>query len=132
MKFQVFLNENFRDSVVFGFDPASDMLREAVSFEQEPSGDIQADLEKVFDYLNIGGDPGFNLSHNEYSQRYREEQNRSLSKGDVIIAGDQAYAVASYGFKEVGMPGVEIAIKRYNRRLRNAIGGLLDEMEKMS
>jgi hypothetical protein len=121
MKYSIYLNES-RDSF-FGFDPDNAELRFANSVDLE--GVVHENLENIFDQLNIGGDL---IPHSDLSRRYREDGNRSLSKGDVISvssydSGPRFYAVAGSGYREIDSNAFVAAQRRYNVSLLEALAG---------
>src|SRR5512139_3174672 len=99
MRIQVYLNEGqdnffgFRNK--FADDPR---LRLAAEFDlADPTGTetVYTRLHEVFEQLNIGGDL---VPAKDYTEAYRAAGNRSLSVGDVVVVGEVAYAVASFGW----------------------------------
>jgi len=80
------------------FDPNA-LYREVAAFAIESTGDPLEDCETVFEICNsypqeIHCDPKYigQVSH------YRDEQNRSLSVGDVVQIGEAAFHVDPSGF----------------------------------
>ena len=107
MNVKVYLNHGgmFRK-----FDPATAELHLAAEFELDVGSDdasfhghpidadVYAALELVFKQLNVGGDL---VPATEWTRRYRAEGNRSLSVGDVVVIGEIAYSVGSFGWHQV-------------------------------
>lgn len=93
---KVYLNENLRDSFVRGYVPG-DPLRLAASWEERFQRNPGEILEHVFDELNI------DEPTESWAREYRANRNRSLSKGDVVVFGETAWACESVGWKQVAM-----------------------------
>jgi len=94
----VYLKEDMDFLGSRNFDPNA-LYREAAAFAIESTGDPLADCETVFAICNsypeeMHCDPKYigQVSH------YRDEQNRSLSVGDVVQIGEAAFHVDSFGF----------------------------------
>jgi len=117
---KVYLNED--ENGFFGFHtnkfsqfPATPALRLAVSFDLDervtgdPKDNVKLILSSVFEQLNIGGDL---IPASDYTVEYRANRNRSLSVGDVVIVGESAYAVASFGWDPVSTDELVAAIGR--------------------
>ncbi|MFZ2174251.1 MAG: hypothetical protein WAW17_09480 [Rhodococcus sp. (in: high G+C Gram-positive bacteria)] len=91
------LHNEARDAMLIGYTDG-DPLREVIRFEMDPRRDVEVNLEEVFEAFN---EPGPRLVEFDVVRRYRAERNRSLSKGDVVLYGEVAYAVAAAGFVRV-------------------------------
>lgn len=63
--------------------------------------------EEAFRLFNIGDDPTFG-EPSEIAVQYRRRRNRSLSVGDVVVVGTNAYAVASFGFDPITVDPAQI------------------------
>lgn len=108
----VYLNEG-KDHF-FGFknefSPAA--LRKAAEFDQAPeliaqfqdTGKPIRALEDVFAQLNIDSPTA------DWAVAYRAERNRSLSVGDVVVIGETAWAVASFGWDRISSEDLAAAI----------------------
>lgn len=70
-------------------------------------------LEQVFEQLNIGGDL---VPATDWTLRYRNARNRSLSVGDVVVLGEMAYAVADMGFERITTDDLTSALARTGER----------------
>lgn len=68
----------------------ADAIREPRTFEYEADGRPGDILDAAFERFNIGED--------EIARRYRAAGNRSLSVGDVVVVGENAWRVAPVGF----------------------------------
>lgn len=66
-------------------------------------------LERVFEQLNIGGDL---VPAEPWTDAYRAAGNRSLSVGDVVVVGEAAFAVGSYGWDAVPTGDLVAAINK--------------------
>jgi hypothetical protein len=93
---QVFLNTDGHDGFHNAYSPPS--VRLAARFElpdrllrQLSAGVPVAALEAIYEQLNIGGTRGIPAAPS--TVRYRNDGNRSLSVGDVVVVGETAYAV---------------------------------------
>lgn len=104
----VLLNES--DGHFFtGYEPGA-ALRQAAVFELDGTliapdgvGTPTRALEMVFEQLNIDAPTA------EWAQQYRADRNRSLSKGDVVLLGEVAYAVAGEGWTAVTLAAKQIS-----------------------
>jgi len=115
---KIYLNEG--QDHFFGFHNEfadAPALRLAATFElpaalvtQLTSGQPITALETVFEQLNIGGEPGYPAE--PWTTEYRSHRNRSLSTGDVVVLGENAYAVASFGWDHVPTADLLTAIDR--------------------
>ena len=56
-------------------------------------------LGHVFEQLNIGGDMG--VPAEPWTIEYRHNRNRSLSVGDVVVIGECAFSVESFGWRRI-------------------------------
>lgn len=54
-------------------------------------------LEQAFRELNV------DYPSQDWAQEYRQRRNRSLSVGDVVVIGEQAWACDSFGWTRVTM-----------------------------
>jgi hypothetical protein len=110
-KTQVFLNvgtDPFRP-----FDVATAVLVKAAEFDLSPlitsavtNGQPLRALELVFEELNIGDGSNY-----DWTAQYRANGNRSLSVGDVVVVGETAWAVGSFGWDRVYTDALIEAIK---------------------
>lgn len=104
-KVQVYINEFERTASRSKFDgyQPGDPLRLAVEFETYQVANVQRLLDTVFDTLNIeGAQPLGTLTREAIASYHRLYP--SLSVGDVVVVDGHAWAVESFGFKEVAMP----------------------------
>lgn len=103
---QVFHNTS-RDGMGFGFrnDYSPSSVRRVARFEL--SGTITSQLsagvpvfalDTVYEQLNIGA---VLIPAEPWTVQYRNDGNRSLSTGDVVVVGEVAYAVASFGWQQI-------------------------------
>jgi hypothetical protein len=107
---RVFHNNNPRDAMVFGFQPApyqdgdtqqpAHTVTEVFSYPAQP--DDPHPVPFAYDLCNVGDDPAFFNPPDPRAVEYRERANRSLSVGDVVAVHDERgtrwYACASVGF----------------------------------
>ena len=68
-----------------------------VPVELVDSGTPHTVLNQAFEQLNI------DYPTEEWAKQYRQNRNRSLSVGDVVVVGEQAYACASVGWQAVSL-----------------------------
>lgn len=110
---KVYLNES-RDSFagfVNQFSPAA--LRKVIEFDLDgravgdPATNVNLILESVFEQLNIGGDL---IPAAEYTKVYRQNRNRSLSVGDVVVVGETAFSCESAGWKAISTDALTAAL----------------------
>lgn len=90
MRVDILLNTNTRDSFMRGYQPGDPMVRGG-HFEVEAWGPIDA-CNKVWRLANVGDDPDFGTPDPQ-AVEYRENRQRSLSIGDIVVVGEQAYSV---------------------------------------
>lgn len=90
------------------FDATTAQLREAVSFDTDvvDLADLQGQLRRVFEQLNIDTPTA------DWAKRYRENRNRSLSVGDVVVIGETAWVVARFGWDQISGADVTAAVER--------------------
>lgn len=69
-------------------------------------------LNPVYEQLNVGGDV---IPAEEYTTAYRAAGNRSLSVGDVVVIGNEAFTVARFGFTAVRNIEVRFSARRFDR-----------------
>ncbi|MFC4859254.1 hypothetical protein [Actinophytocola glycyrrhizae] len=110
---RVFHNNNPRDAMVFGFQPApyqvgdteqpAHTVTEVFSYTALP--DDPYPVQFAYDLCNIGDDPTFFDRPDPRAVEYRDRANRSLSVGDVVAVHDNRgergtrwYACAHAGF----------------------------------
>jgi hypothetical protein len=76
-----------------------DRLYEALVFESglPACGDVHRLLEIVFEQLNIDEPKAL------WATEYRNHRNRSLSVGDVVVVGEQAWGVDRFGWTPVSV-----------------------------
>ena len=88
----------------FGPYTVGDSLSEAITFESAlpACGDIHRLLEIVFHQLNIDEPKAL------WAIEYRRRRNRSLSVGDVVTVGEQAWAVDSVGWTSVSIEAHQV------------------------
>jgi hypothetical protein len=81
-----------------------DMLHEAISFTTgyPACGHIDRLLRIILEQLNI------DEPHADWAKEYRNGRSRSLSVGDVVIVGEQAFAVEPDGWKPVRVEAFQI------------------------
>ena len=102
------LSEDFR-ATCMGFDPEAPYAA-GFAIDIESTGDVDADLETVFDICNSSGP--FTHQGVEYPaelhcparyeedvKAYRAAGNRSLSVGDLVQIGEATFSVERFGFK---------------------------------
>lgn len=92
MRIQIYLNQNTRDSFIKGY-AEGDPLTLICDAEMKEGWT----LEKIYEA---------NQHSDDTDPWYR---GRSLSKGDVIVVDDEAYAVATVGFERVLIPELQDA-----------------------
>lgn len=85
---------NVRDVAWQPYKAGQDVYH-AITYTEAP-GDPLALCERAFTRFNIG-DP----FDDEIVREYRDARHRSLSVGDVVVVGADAYTVASFGFDPV-------------------------------
>jgi hypothetical protein len=114
MKIMMYLNETRCGRFGFRNEGGPAALRLAARFDVDDSiagkiidGKPIAALETVFEQLNIGGDM---VPAEPWTTAYRAAGNRSLSVGDVVVVGDAAFAVASFGWDRVTTAELQAAI----------------------
>jgi hypothetical protein len=111
---KVYLNES--DDSFFGFvnkfSPAQ--LRKAIEFDVAlPTGpdqshrQVAALLEIVFTQLNVGGNL---IPATPWTVVYRENRNRSLSVGDVVVVGESAFACGKFGWDAISTDALTAAL----------------------
>ena len=79
-------------------DAATAQLREAARFDVDAPAtatELNWLLSSVFEQLNIDAPAA------DWARRYRDERNRSLSVGDVVVVGETAWAVARLGWDQI-------------------------------
>ena len=83
---------------------AGDALVQALAFETgfPACGSVERLLNIVFEQLNIDEPQA------DWAVRYRAERNRSLSVGDVVVVGEQAWAVERWGFTPVSVAAHQV------------------------
>lgn len=83
---------------------AGDMLVEAMVFESPlpACGSIERLLDIVWDQLNIDAPTA------SWAVEYRQRRNRSLSVGDVVSVGEQAWAVGVVGWTLVSIESSQV------------------------
>lgn len=95
-----------------GFDyqyiPASHPLVKVFEYDQP---DVELDpaklLADIYRLFNVGDDPHFGTP-SDLAKRYRSRRLRSLSVGDVVRIGDQAYSCESVGWQERAQDQLDI------------------------
>jgi hypothetical protein len=97
---KVLLNQTSR----FMAYSAGDRLVQALVFESgfPACGSVDRLLNIVFEQLNI------DEPRADWAIRYRVERNRSLSVGDVVVVGEQAWAVDSVGWTPVSVEAGQV------------------------
>jgi hypothetical protein len=107
---RVFHNNNPRDGMMLGFQPAPYMVggteqpahtvTEVFSYPLLP--DAPHPVQFAYDLCNVGDDPDFFQPPDPRAVEYRDRANRSLSVGDMVAVHDEHgtrwYAVADAGF----------------------------------
>lgn len=107
MRVTVYLNEG--PGRFFKFDPAEARLLLAAAFELDPKDwPVEHLLSHIYEQLNVGGDM---VEATEWTERYRANRNRSLSVGDVVVLGETAWAVASFGFDRITTEALQGAME---------------------
>jgi hypothetical protein len=75
---------------------AVDQLYQAAEFvDTLPTGGVDNLLVNIWHQLNV------DYPTTDWAQRYRENRNRSLSVGDVVVIGETAHAVDMIGWSVV-------------------------------
>lgn len=115
MKVKVYLNEG--PGRFINYEVTMAQLRLAAEFEidpefyftllKTPQGRIDAILGMIFEQLNVGGEF---VTATEWTTKYRANRNRSLSVGDVVTLDETAWAVQSFGFRQISTEDLEGAI----------------------
>ena len=86
-----------------GFDPEKAELTMVMShnlactdadLEFQPSGTLRL-LDVIYKATNLRENPG------EFTAEYNRRGLRSLSVGDVVVIGEQAWAVSGFGWKKI-------------------------------
>lgn len=100
---KVLLNATSR-FMEYGSGGKPDSLYQAISFDSPPPacGSMRRLLDIVWEQLNI------DQPQAEWAIEYRRRRNRSLSVGDVIVLGEQAWAVDSVGFTPVSVAASQV------------------------
>lgn len=116
---QVFLNTSHDGYDGFRNQYSPPSVRLALKFELDDTithklydGVPVTALERVFEQLNVGGQPGFPAAE-PWCVEYRHNGNRSLSVGDVVVVGGTAYAVDSFGWHSITTDELLDAISRH-------------------
>lgn len=83
---------------------AGDHLLQALVFECgfPACGSVDRLLDIVYEQLNIDEPKA------DWAIDYRARRNRSLSVGDVVVVGEQAWAVTSWGFTPVSVMAQQV------------------------
>ena len=90
--------EGRHSAMLDGYRPGDPMVR-VFTYQADPAGrSPEAVAEEAFAICN--GHPG-NAHGEELSRRYYQRELRSVSKGDVVVVGEVALAVASIGWTPV-------------------------------
>jgi hypothetical protein len=92
---KVYLNTNERESFLRGYVPG-DLLRLAVAWRTTQHSPSE-ELNRAFRELNIDSPT------TDWAKDYRASRNRSLSKGDVVVFGETAWACESVGWKQISL-----------------------------
>lgn len=76
-----------------------DSLYQAISFDSPPPscGSMKRLLDIIWEQLNI------DVPQTNWAIEYRRRRNRSLSVGDVVVLGEQAWACESVGWRPVSV-----------------------------
>jgi hypothetical protein len=106
MKVQVYLNEGEDNFLGFHNKFANTpVLHRVAEFHMDdkltqPAGPGASPdaLHIVWEQLNVGGDI---VPAEPWTVQYRRDGNRSLSVGDVVVLGEIAYAVATFGWDRI-------------------------------
>lgn len=86
------------DEAFTPFDPETARLRWGVQWEERGEiFDVPIYLGYIFMQLNV--DEPCEM----WAVRYRQQRNRSLSVGDVIVVGEVAYGVDRVGFERISL-----------------------------
>ena len=92
-----------------GFAPAAARLHLAGEFEVAAPGSQAAAFEALddaFTQLNVAGEI---VAAADYTLAYRAAGHRSLSVGDVLVLGENAFAVARFGFDVIPAAALQTA-----------------------
>jgi hypothetical protein len=95
MRVQILHNQNERHSFIDGYTKDDPLVR---VFDGEPP---------YFEVISYREDPEVGLNYIYEANQHLFDTHpwnpdvRSLSKGDVIVLGEKAYAIESMGFKEL-------------------------------
>lgn len=83
---------------------SNDQLMQALMFETRPPacGHIAMLLRIVFEQCNHPAPRA------DWARQYRTDGNRSLSVGDVIVIGEQAYAIGETRFEPVSIEASQV------------------------
>lgn len=85
-----------------------DTLVEVFAYMTDTKGEAIALADEAFHLFNIGDDAHFGRPDNR-ALIYRREGNRSLSVGDVVIVGDEAFACAPSGWRHLNEAFLNVA-----------------------
>jgi hypothetical protein len=97
------------DSRFMPYEPGHRLLQVARFECAFPAcGSVDRLLGIIFEQLNIGGDPEFGVPAAPWTTTYRAAGNRSLSVGDVVIIGEQAFAAQWVGWTPVTLTKEQI------------------------
>jgi hypothetical protein len=88
----------------YGHHVKPDILCQALSFDSPPPacGSMKRLLDIIYAQLNMDEPQA------EWAIEYRRRRNRSLSVGDVVVLGEQAWAVDNTGFTPVAVEASQI------------------------
>lgn len=105
---RVFHNNNFRDAVLFGYQPVHTLTE---VYRYPPADDDRSHPQYAYDLFNVGDDPSIFERPDQRAIEYRALANRSLSVGDVIAIQDSDgdtrwYACATVGWDTLDTPPV--------------------------
>jgi hypothetical protein len=95
-----------------GYQPGDPMVR-VFTYQTDPAGGPEEIAEEAFAICN--GHPR-DARGTDLARRYYERELRSLSKGDVVVAGEVALAVASVGWIPVRGGLHEVRTGEYGTR----------------
>lgn len=114
---RVFHNNDFRDGMVFGFQPApyevegtelpAHTVTEVFSYTALP--DDPHPVQFAYTLTNVGEDPDFFDPPDPRAVQYRERANRSLSVGDVVAVHDDERGTRWYACAHAGWDDLDQA-----------------------
>jgi hypothetical protein len=94
------------------FYTAESRLTQVLEFESDfpACGHVQMLLDIVYRQLTNTDDPSTDWDDLDWAIRYRaDERNRALDVGDVVVVGEQAWAIESIAWRRVTVHAAQIS-----------------------